>query len=66
MTMRRCQMTQHKGSKQSKQSEKVPNVQMTSRQANISVSPGWVKPVLKHIVCVGAVGATYACAFLRV
>ena len=32
-----CQMTQQKGSKQSKPSEKVPNAQMTIRQPNISV-----------------------------
>ncbi len=66
ITMSWCEMTQQKGSKQSKQSEKVPNVQVTIRQPNIIVSPGWVKPVLEHIVCVGAVVATYTCAFLHI
>ena len=70
ITVRWCQMTQQKGSKQgskqSKQSEKVPDAQVTIRQPNNSVSPGWVKPVLEHIVCVGAVVATYTCAFLHI
>ena len=66
ITMRWCQMTQQKGSKLSKQSDQVANAQVTVRQAKISVSPGWVKPVLKHIVCVGAVVATYTCAFLHI
>ena len=66
ITVRGCKMTQQKGSKQSQQSEKVLNAQMTSRQPNSSVSPGWVKPVLKHVVCVGTIVATYTCAFLHV
>lgn len=36
------------------------------RQGKFSVSPGRVKPVFKHIVCIGTVVATYTCAFLRI